>query len=106
MSLFFKSPLDIEIRLDGEDSRELVEVRGPDKGKKVPLYLDGESVKGTVTIRPKDGKRLEHSGIKVQFIGCIETKTIGERARAPSQARRGVSVHGPGTGCSWRTAPP
>lgn len=74
MSLFFKSPLDIEIRLDGEDSRELVEVRGPDKGKKVPLYLDGESVKGTVTIRPKDGKRLEHSGIKVQFIGCIETK--------------------------------
>lgn len=73
MSLFFKSPLDIEIRLEGEDSRELVEVRS-DKGKKVPLYQDGESVKGTVTIRPKDGKRLEHSGIKVQFIGCIETK--------------------------------
>jgi hypothetical protein len=37
----------------------------------VPLYLDGESVKGQVTVRPKDGKRLEHTGIKVQFIGTI-----------------------------------
>ncbi|CAI4217107.1 unnamed protein product [Parascedosporium putredinis] len=27
---------------------------------------------GNVTIRPKDGKRLEHTGIKVQFIGSIE----------------------------------
>ena len=32
---------------------------------------DGESVKGAVTVRPKDGKRLEHTGIKVQFIGTI-----------------------------------
>ena len=35
--------------------------------------MDGESVKGAVTVRPKDGKRLEHTGIKVQFIGTIGT---------------------------------
>ena len=39
--------------------------------EKAPLYLDGESVKGAVTVRPKDGRRLEHTGIKVQFIGLI-----------------------------------
>lgn len=73
MSLFFKHPLDIEIRLAGEDKREHVEIKSPEKGRreKYPLYLDGESVKGTVTIRPKDGKKLEHTGIKVQFIGSI-----------------------------------
>lgn len=73
MALFFKSPLDIEIRLDGEDSRTHVDVK-TDKGRResVPLYLDGESVKGQVTIRPRDGKKLEHMGIKVQFVGSIE----------------------------------
>jgi hypothetical protein len=38
--------------------------------------MDGESVKGAVTIRPKDGKRLEHTGIKVQFIGTIGASGI------------------------------
>lgn len=72
MSIFFKSPLDIEIRLKGEDQREHVDVK-TDKGRreKFPLYLDGETVKGSVTIRPRDGKKLEHTGIKVQFIGSI-----------------------------------
>jgi hypothetical protein len=37
--------------------------------------MDGESVKGAVTVRPKDGKRLEHTGIKVQFTGVIGTET-------------------------------
>ncbi|ODV92063.1 hypothetical protein CANCADRAFT_81886 [Tortispora caseinolytica NRRL Y-17796] len=73
MALFFKSPLDIDVRLDGEDNRKHVEVK-TEKGnaEKLPLYLDGDSVKGTVTVRPRDGKRLEHLGIKVQFIGVIE----------------------------------
>ena len=56
-----------------------------DKGRreKAPLYMDGESVKGGVTIRPKDGKRLEHTGIKVQFIGTIGT-SLGGQHRAKS----------------------
>jgi vacuolar protein sorting-associated protein 26 len=49
-----------------------------EKGRreKAPLYKDGESVKGAVTIRPKDGKRLEHTGIKVQFIGTIGMSSV------------------------------
>lgn len=71
-SLFFSTPVDIDVVLEDLDERQTVDVK-LDKGRRerVPLYMDGESVKGAVTIRPKDGKRLEHTGIKVQFIGTI-----------------------------------
>lgn len=71
-ALFFSTPVDIDVVLEDLDERQTVDVK-LDKGRRerVPLYMDGESVKGAVTIRPKDGKRLEHTGIKVQFIGSI-----------------------------------
>jgi vacuolar protein sorting-associated protein 26 len=72
MSYFFSTPVDIDIVLEDTDDRQAVDVKlEKTRKEKVPLYLDGESVKGQVTIRPKDGKRLEHTGIKVQFIGTI-----------------------------------
>lgn len=73
MSYFFSTPVDIDIVLEDTDDRTMIDMK-LDKGRreKAPLYMDGESVKGGVTIRPKDGKRLEHTGIKVQFIGTIE----------------------------------
>ena len=73
MSYFFSTPVDIDIVLDEADTRTMVDVKlDKNRREKAPLYEDGESVKGAVTIRPKDGKRLEHTGIKVQFIGSIE----------------------------------
>lgn len=74
MSYFFSTPVDIDIVLEDADDRTMIDMK-LDKGRreKAPLYMDGESVKGGVTIRPKDGKRLEHTGIKVQFIGTIGT---------------------------------
>ncbi len=82
MSYFFSTPVDIDIILDEGDSRTMVDVK-TEKGRreKAPLYKDGESVKGAVTIRPKDGKRLEHTGIKVQFIGTIGRSSIGWKAQ-------------------------
>src|SRR5436853_5220248 len=71
-SFFFSTPVDIDIVLEDADDRQTVDVKlDKNRREKAPLYLDGESVKGAVTIRPKDGKRLEHTGIKVQFIGVI-----------------------------------
>lgn len=69
---FFSTPVDIDIVLEDGDERQTIDVK-LEKGRreKAPLYMDGESVKGAVTVRPKDGKRLEHTGIKVQFIGSI-----------------------------------
>lgn len=97
MALFFKHPLDIEIRLAGEEKREHVDVK-TEKGRRerYPLYMDGESIKGSVTIRPKDGKKLEHTGIKVQFVGSIEMPhdrthddflSLGQELAAPAELR-------------------
>ena len=72
-SYFFSTPVDIDIVLADTDTRQTVDVKlDKNRREKVPLYTDGESVQGIVTVRPKDGKRLEHTGIKVQFIGTIE----------------------------------
>ena len=71
-SFFFSTPVDIDIVLEDGDDRQTVDVKlDKERREKAPLYMDGESVRGAVTIRPKDGKRLEHTGIKVQFVGQI-----------------------------------
>jgi len=78
MSYFFATPVDIDIVLEDGDDRETVDMKlDKSRKEKAPLYADGESVKGAVTVRPKDGKRLEHTGIKVQFIGTIGTLFLG-----------------------------
>ena len=88
MSYFFATPVDIDIVLDDADERSMVDVKlDKNRREKAPLYMDGESVRGAVTVRPKDGKRLEHTGIKVQFIG-----TIGMR---PRRAGSGNAVLAP-----------
>ncbi|ROW01439.1 hypothetical protein VPNG_07583 [Cytospora leucostoma] len=72
MSYFFATPVDIDVVLEDADERAMVDVKlDKNRREKAPLYMDGESVKGAVTVRPKDGKRLEHTGVKVQFIGTI-----------------------------------
>jgi vacuolar protein sorting-associated protein 26 len=79
MSYFFTTPVDIDIVLEDGDERAMVDVKqDKNRREKVPLYMDGESVKGAVTVRPKDGKRLEHTGIKVQFIGTIGSHPFGK----------------------------
>lgn len=77
MSLFFGPGVDIDIVLDDTDDRAMVDMKlDKNRREKAPLYMDGESVKGIVTVRPKDGKRLEHTGIKIQFVGVIGTAFI------------------------------
>ena len=80
-SFFFSAPVDIDVVLEDSDERQTVDVK-LDKGRRerVPLYMDGESVKGAVTVRPKDGKQLEHTGIKVQFIGTIGMSSLSSAA--------------------------
>lgn len=75
---FFKSPLDIELRLDGEDTRETIEVANT-KGRKerIPIYKDGETVKGQVTVRMRDNKKVDHNGVKIQLLGTIEINNDG-----------------------------
>ncbi|KAI8901129.1 vacuolar protein sorting-associated protein 26-domain-containing protein [Globomyces pollinis-pini] len=68
---FVGSSADIEIALLDEDKRKFVETKS-DERLSHPVYFDGESVTGKVQIRLKDGKRLEHQGIRIEFIGEIQ----------------------------------
>lgn len=74
----FKSPLDIEINLDSEDTRETVEINST-KGRKerLSVYKDGETVRGSAILRTRDNKKVEHNGIRVQLLGVIETRIDG-----------------------------
>ena len=48
-SFFFSSPIDIDIKLDGEDLRKHVEAKAEkDRPISCPVYFDGESVSGQV----------------------------------------------------------
>lgn len=48
---FASAPVDVEIRLAGEDERKIVEVKGEkDRKEMCPVYFDGESVEGQVGI--------------------------------------------------------
>lgn len=63
---------EITIELDDVEKRKKVDVKNEDgKKEKLPLYLDGETVTGTVSVALK-GKKLEHHGIRVEFVGQIE----------------------------------
>ncbi|KAF8128667.1 vacuolar protein sorting-associated protein 26-domain-containing protein [Boletus edulis] len=73
MAYFFASPVDVDIKLDGEELRKQVDMKGEkDKNIQCPVYYDGDSVGGQVTIRVRDGKKMSHDGIKVEFVGTIE----------------------------------
>ncbi|KAG0276452.1 Vacuolar protein sorting-associated protein 26B [Linnemannia gamsii] len=69
----FSAPVDIQVAFNGEEERKMVEVKvDKDRREKFPLYFDGETVAGKIQIRVKDGKKLEHNGIRVEFVGNIE----------------------------------
>lgn len=64
---------EIEIILDEKDGRK----KYPFKTRKgdeirLPTYHDTEHVSGKVIINLKSAKKLEHNGIKVELVGCIE----------------------------------
>ncbi|KAB7507310.1 Vacuolar protein sorting-associated protein 26B-like [Armadillidium nasatum] len=56
------------------ENRKMAEIKTEDgKKERYFLYYDGESVSGKVNITlKKTGSRLEHQGIKIEFIGQIE----------------------------------
>uniref|UniRef100_A0A8B9XL30 VPS26 retromer complex component B n=1 Tax=Bos mutus grunniens TaxID=30521 RepID=A0A8B9XL30_BOSMU len=75
MSFFgFGQSVDVDILLNDADSRRRAEHKTEDgKKDKYFLFYDGETVSGKVSLALKNpNKRLEHQGIKVEFIGQIE----------------------------------
>ena len=88
---FFTSPIDVEVKLEGEELRKKVDMKmEKEKAVSCPVYYDGESVAGQVcphlycncgvdnpwdlpqvVVRIRDGKKITHEGVKVEFVGSI-----------------------------------
>lgn len=86
MSFFgFGQSVEVEIVLSDAESRKRAEHKTEDgKKEKYFLFYDGETVSGKVSLALKHpNKRLEHQGIKIEFIG-----QIGELAPRASLPRR------------------
>ena len=79
--------IDVDVKLADEEQRKHVELKSDAvaaSGKEnagggllrkdsIPIYYDGESVKGTAVLRIGSGKAVKHDGIKVEFVGSIGT---------------------------------
>ncbi|MEQ2238679.1 hypothetical protein ILYODFUR_035645 [Ilyodon furcidens] len=82
MSFFgFGQSADIDIVLNDAETRKKAEHKSEDGRKdNYFLFFDGETVSGKVNVTLKNpGKRLEHNGIKVEFVGQIGEQLVGLR---------------------------
>ncbi|NXS60426.1 VP26A protein, partial [Brachypteracias leptosomus] len=70
----FSPVCEIDVILNDAETRKTAEIKTEDgKVEKHFLFYDGESVSGKVNISFKQlGKRLEHQGIRIEFVGQIE----------------------------------
>ncbi|CAF3944063.1 unnamed protein product [Rotaria sp. Silwood2] len=69
------SKVDIDFLLDPQGQRKQIEVKLDDNNNKRLLqyiYYDGEDVGGTLQIKLKKNSKVEHQGIRLEFIGQIE----------------------------------
>lgn len=95
MSFFgFGQSADIDIVLNDAETRKKAEHKSEDGRKdKYFLFYDGETVSGKVNVTLKyPGKRLEHNGIKIEFIGQIGERLAGLRFHTEPAHRSGQSM--------------
>lgn len=71
MAFLFGSPIVVTILLDGVEERKTIDFTTENGSEKLPLYIGDETVKGVAKITCKEGKKYEHQGIKVDFIGQV-----------------------------------
>jgi len=74
MSFLFSTQVTPLITLDDAETRPKVTVKYK-KGASEELFrfTNRDNIRGTVSFVPKDGKRVEHLGMRIQLIGQIET---------------------------------
>lgn len=99
MSFFsFGQSAEIDVVLNDAETRKKVEHKTEDgKKDKYFLFYDGETVSGKVNVTLKNpGKRLEHYGIKIEFVGqigewmdgrCTHSTDTCSNTRSPTEGR-------------------
>lgn len=61
------------LQLDDADTRKVAKIRGEEGAPETHyLFYDGEAISGTAKVHlKKPGMKLEHQGIRIEFIGQI-----------------------------------
>mmetsp|Transcript_43942 Transcript_43942/g.71483 ORF Transcript_43942/g.71483 Transcript_43942/m.71483 type:complete len:360 (+) Transcript_43942:33-1112(+) len=70
--LGFSPPVTIEIRFADREKRKSVTVKKGETSEILPVYSANDPVIGDVVLKLQSGKKLEHTGIKVELVGQIE----------------------------------
>ena len=74
---FFSSPIDVDVRLEGEDSRKQIESKAEkDRPVSCPVYYDGESLSGQVR-RSCVFSFLVHTVSASFFVGSVPLTANG-----------------------------
>ncbi|CEP18776.1 hypothetical protein [Parasitella parasitica] len=67
-----KVPVDIDVMFHNEEQRKQADIKvEKNRRQRYPIFVDGEAVSGKIIVKLRDGKRLDHNGIKVSFIGNL-----------------------------------
>lgn len=67
------TPATINVAFEGEATRRKIRrPSGEKEGEPLLLYGGKDPVKGTITITPLPGKKVDHTGISCEFVGIIE----------------------------------
>jgi len=75
LNLGFGAPCEVELDFGTPGGEPLKFTSTHDKqggSKELPLFTAGDTISGTVTVRPTSSKKVEHGGMKVQLLGQIE----------------------------------
>ncbi|CAF4404715.1 unnamed protein product, partial [Adineta steineri] len=66
------SKVDVEFLLDPQGQRKQIEVKIDENKRSLQyIYYDGEDVNGTIQIKLKKNSKIEHQGIRLEFIGHV-----------------------------------
>ncbi|KAI3917823.1 hypothetical protein MKW92_029498 [Papaver armeniacum] len=69
----FKAPCNISITLsDGKNRKQVPLKKENGQTMMVPLFKSQENIIGEVAIEPVHGKKVEHTGVKIELLGQIE----------------------------------
>uniref|UniRef100_A0A1D1XLI8 Vacuolar protein sorting-associated protein 26B n=1 Tax=Anthurium amnicola TaxID=1678845 RepID=A0A1D1XLI8_9ARAE len=69
----FKPPCNISVTfVDGKTRKQVSIKKENGKTAMVPLFQSQENISGEVSVEPIQGKRIEHTGVKIELLGQIE----------------------------------
>lgn len=68
----FVTKPEMEIHLDGIEGRKKYPFKTNKGEVRLTTYHDRETVTGKLFINLKSAKKLEHQGIKIELVGCLE----------------------------------